>query len=153
MANMLIKKAIAADIETIVAFQKAMAMETENLQLDGETVRKGVKAVLDDQSKGCYYVCEVKGKVVASLLITYEWSDWRNATVYWLQSVYVKQEFRRQGIFNSMYNFIRDQVNTNPDVVGIRLYVDKSNRRALNVYENAGMNGAHYATYEWMKTF
>jgi ribosomal protein S18 acetylase RimI-like enzyme len=148
-----IRNASPADIETIAQFQVEMALETENLKLDLTVLRKGVKAVIDDESKGSYYACEVNGQIVASLLITYEWSDWRNALVYWLQSVYVVKEYRRQGIFNQMYEFIKSLVINDPGVAGIRLYVDKSNTRALNVYEKSGMNGNHYVTFEWMKTF
>jgi GNAT superfamily N-acetyltransferase len=153
MENTLIRKASHADIETIAQFQADMAMETESLTLDPAVLHKGVRAVVDDESKGCYYVFVCDSKIIASLLITYEWSDWRNLTVYWLQSVYVLKEFRRQGIFSRMYEFVKSLAINDQGIAGIRLYVDKMNLRAQKVYENAGMNGNHYTTFEWMKSF
>ncbi len=153
MENTPIRRASHADIETIAQFQAEMALETESLTLDPEVLHKGVKAVLDDESKGCYYVFEFDNRIIASLLITYEWSDWRNSTVYWLQSVYVLKEFRRQGIFSRMYAFVKSLAINDQGVAGIRLYVDKTNLRAQHVYEHAGMNGSHYTTFEWMKSF
>ena len=153
MNNLIIRKALVTDAQTIANFQVAMAMETEKLHLNQQTVGNGVRAVFNDASKGCYFVAETNGEVIASLLITYEWSDWRNALIYWIQSVYVVPDYRRQGVFAKLYEYIKMQVLEDADVAGIRLYVDKSNQRALKVYENAGMNGAHYATYEWMKDF
>lgn len=153
MENIKIRKASQADIVTIANFQTAMAMETEGLVLEPSTVLAGVTAIFQDESKGAYYVCETHSKVVASLLITYEWSDWRNAVVYWLQSVYVITEYRKQGIFSDMYEFIKNIVINDPEIAGVRLYADKSNLQAQRVYEKAGMNGGHYITYEWMKEF
>lgn len=153
MENTPIRKASHADIETIAQFQAEMAMETENLTLDAAILHKGVKAVLDDELKGSYYVYEIDNRIIASLLITYEWSDWRNATVYWLQSVYVLKEFRRQGIFSRLYEFVKNLAVNDEGVAGIRLYADKTNLRAQKAYENAGMDGSHYTTFEWMKRF
>ncbi|HPT13339.1 MAG TPA: GNAT family N-acetyltransferase [Bacteroidales bacterium] len=153
MENTHIRKASHADIETIAQFQAEMAMETESLTLNPAILRQGVKAVLDDESKGTYYVFEVDNRIISSLLITYEWSDWRNSTVYWLQSVYVLKEFRRRGIFSHLYEFVKDLAVNDNGVAGIRLYVDKTNLKAQKAYENAGMNGSHYTTFEWMKRF
>lgn len=145
-----IRKAIPADAPAIIDFQLKMALETEELALDKITVTRGVNAVFHDQSRGQYYVAEADGKVVASLLITYEWSDWRNCNVWWFQSVFVVPEFRRQGIFRQMYIHVRKLVEEN-DIAGLRLYVETRNARAQKTYEDLGMSSGHYSFYEWMR--
>jgi GNAT superfamily N-acetyltransferase len=146
----LIRKATRDDMSEVVGFQKKMAWETEKLKLDDKTVTKGVSAVFNDESLGRYYVAEAEGKVVASLLITYEWSDWRNSNVWWFQSVYVIPEARRQGIFRRMYEHIR-KLAEEQDVAGLRLYVESRNSAARHTYEALGMNSEHYSFYEWMR--
>jgi GNAT superfamily N-acetyltransferase len=146
----IIRKAIPADAPAIIDFQLKMAWETEEMALDKETVTRGVNAVFHDQSRGQYYVAEADGKVVASLLITYEWSDWRNCNVWWFQSVFVVPEFRRQGIFRKMYMHVRKLVEEN-DIAGLRLYVETKNARAQKTYEALGMSSEHYSFYEWMR--
>jgi GNAT superfamily N-acetyltransferase len=148
---MIIRQATEADAQSIVEFQLAMAWETESLQLDEPTVVKGVAAVFTDASKGVYYVAETEGRVVGSLLTTFEWSDWRNGTVLWIQSVYVRPEFRKRSIFSRLYKHIQEKVNSNPNLRGIRLYADKTNTPAHGVYEHLGMTAEHYQMYEWMK--
>ena len=148
---MIIRQAITADSESIVKFQLAMAWETEQLQLNEPTVIKGVAAVFEDQAKGIYYVAETEGKVVGSLLTTFEWSDWRNGTVLWIQSVYVRPEYRKRSIFSKLYKHIQEKVNNNIDLRGIRLYADKTNIPAHGVYEHLGMTAEHYQMFEWMK--
>lgn len=148
---MKIRKAKEEDLSTIVEFQLAMALETENLHLDKPTVEKGVAAAFHDLAKGQYFVTEIDGEVVASLMTTFEWSDWRNGMVYWIQSVYVKENSRRLGIYRKMYAHIQELVRNDDNVRGIRLYVDKTNIRAQKTYENTGMNGEHYQLFEWMK--
>jgi GNAT superfamily N-acetyltransferase len=145
-----IRKAIPNDVPSIVDFQLRMARETENLRLAPEIVEKGVTAVFRDPSKGQYYVAVSEGKVIASLLITYEWSDWRNCNVWWFQSVFVIPEFRRQGIFRKMYNHVL-QLAGELDIAGVRLYVETKNRSAQKTYEALGMSSGHYAFYEWMR--
>jgi len=145
-----VRQAAVADAMAIIAFQKTMAMETEGLELDNELVSRGVTTVFDDPSKGRYYVASDNDIVVASLMITYEWSDWRNANVWWFQSVYVVPEYRRSGIFRKMYEFIRAECEKE-GVAGLRLYVETANFRAQKTYEALGMNGSHYKTYEWMR--
>lgn len=148
---MIIRQANETDSSSIVEFQLAMAMETEQLQLNEPTVEKGVAAVFADSSKGIYYVAEKNGQVVGSLLTTFEWSDWRNGTVLWIQSVYVRPEFRKRSIFSRLYKHIQDLVSSNHDLRGIRLYADKTNTSAHGVYEHLGMTAEHYRMYEWMK--
>lgn len=149
---MIIRQANKTDSASIVEFQMAMALETEQLELHEPTVMKGVAAVLADLSKGIYYVAETNGQVVGSLLTTFEWSDWRNGTVLWIQSVYVRPGFRKQSVFSRLYKHIKELVASNPDLRGIRLYADKTNTSAHGVYEHLGMTSEHYQMYEWMKT-
>src|SRR5665647_2619378 len=148
---MIIRQAKETDSASIVEFQLAMAWETEQLQLNEPTVIKGVAAVFKDPANGIYYVAETEGKVVGSLLTTFEWSDWRNGTVLWIQSVYVRPEFRKRSIFSRLYKHIQELVVSNPDLRGIRLYADKSNTSAHGVYEHLGMTAEHYQMFEWMK--
>lgn len=150
-SNAIIRKALPKDIPTVVSFQLKMAKETEGLSLDQPTVKAGVSAVLEDCSKGCYYVCEINGEIAASLLTTFEWSDWRNGTVLWIQSVYVRPEYRKQGIYKRMYRHLQEEVLNDQQLKGIRLYADKSNHAALVTYTRLGMNQDHYTTFEWMK--
>ena len=147
----MVREAQSSEYKYIADFQVAMAAETENLQLDGPTVEKGVREVFVNPALGQYFVAEAEGRVMASLLITYEWSDWRNAMVWWIQSVYVVPEMRQKGVFKEMYRHIRERVLKDDRASGIRLYVDKSNDRAREVYRRIGMDGDHYALYEWMK--
>ena len=148
---MIIRQAKASDSDSIVEFQLAMAWETEQLRLHEPTVIKGVAAVFDDSAKGIYYVAETDGRVVGSLLTTFEWSDWRNGTVLWIQSVYVRPEYRKRSIFSKLYKHIQEKVTANPDLRGIRLYADKTNIPAHGVYEHLGMTAEHYQMFEWMK--
>jgi GNAT superfamily N-acetyltransferase len=145
-----IRKAKPEDARAIIYFQINMAWETEEMKLVPEAVTEGVKAVFDDPSRGQYYVAENEGYVIASLLITYEWSDWRNCNVWWFQSVYVAPEFRRQGVFRKMYNYVR-QLAEEQDIAGLRLYVETKNSGAQKTYEALGMSSEHYSFYEWMR--
>ena len=145
-----IRKATSEDSDIIIEFQRKMAWETEQMTLDPDIISKGVKAVFTDQSRGQYWVAEDNGNVVASLLITFEWSDWRNTNVWWFQSVYVLPELRRTGIFRSMYQHIKAEADKN-EIAGLRLYVETNNSGAQYTYEALGMNSQHYKMYEWMK--
>jgi ribosomal protein S18 acetylase RimI-like enzyme len=146
-----IRKAQYTDCNLIVRFQEEMAWDTEGYKLDHNTVVKGVQAVLNNGALGVYYVALVGKEVVGSLLITYEWSDWRNGTVLWIQSVYVDSYFRKLGVYSALYNHIKTLVSGDKSLKGIRLYVDESNMRAREVYTRLGMNGEHYRVFEWMK--
>jgi GNAT superfamily N-acetyltransferase len=145
-----IRKASPEDAGTIIDFQQKMAWETEMMSLATDIVTKGVNAVFSNSVLGQYWVADDDGQVVASLLITYEWSDWRNANVWWFQSVYVLPSHRRSGIFRSMYTHIRDE-GERAGVAGLRLYVETNNTRAHKTYEALGMKREHYAMYEWMR--
>jgi GNAT superfamily N-acetyltransferase len=145
------RAATVTDAGPIIEFQVAMARETESVELDQPVVVRGVHAVFDDPSHGRYFVAEADGEVIASLMITYEWSDWRNGNVWWIQSVYVRPAFRRRGVYARMYEAVRDAAARDASVRGIRLYVDRRNTPAQEVYRRCGMNGEHYLVYEWMK--
>lgn len=149
--QVLYRDANVRDAITIVDFQQAMARETEDIALHRPTVSRGVEAVFEDRNLGRYFVAEVGSNLVASLLITYEWSDWRNGFVWWIQSVYVRPEYRRRGLYAGLYAHVRKLAEANEIVKGIRLYVDKRNTSAQEVYTRMGMNGEHYQVFEWMK--
>lgn len=151
MSEILIRPGLLFDVDTIADFQLKMAFETENLKLDPPTVEKGVTAVLDDPSKGKYWLAEIDGDVVGCLLTVPEWSDWRNGTVLWIHSVYVKPEHRKAGVYRRLYSHLKDMVTESREYRGLRLYVDKTNVAAQKVYEALGMNGEHYHLYEWLK--
>jgi GNAT superfamily N-acetyltransferase len=145
-----IRKAVQEDSHKIISFQEAMALETEDLALDRITLTRGVNAVFTTPSRGQYFVAEDKGEVVASLLITYEWSDWRNADVWWFQSVYVIPSYRRRGIFRTMYSYVKDEA-VKQNIAGLRLYVESNNDTARKTYEALGMSSQHYTMYEWLR--
>ena len=144
------REAVPADASAIIEFQLAMARETEDLELDREILTSGVNAVFADPALGRYFIAEDDGRVIGSLMITYEWSDWRNGMVWWIQSVYVIPEFRRRGIYAGLYTHVKQLVEQST-VRGIRLYVDKRNTAAQEVYTRLGMNGEHYLVFEWMR--
>lgn len=151
MSSPVYRQARPEDAQTIAAFQLAMALETEGLHLDPAVCLNGVRAVFEIPSLGRFYVCERDAKVIGSALTTYEWSDWRNGVVWWIQSVYVDPDYRKQGVYAGIYAFIRDLANADDNVQGIRLYVDRRNAVAMQVYSRLGMDGEHYQVFEWMK--
>jgi len=151
MDGITVRKSVAGDAPLIAAFQLAMALETEKLVLDPEVVDQGVRAVYRNPALGCYYVAEKGGEVIGSLLTTYEWSDWRNGTVLWIQSVYVPPLYRRQGVYRRLYTRLKEMVAADPGLRGIRLYADRSNESAHRAYRKLGMTSDHYLTFEWMK--
>ncbi len=146
-----VRPATIDDALAIIDFQLNMAMETESLTLDYPTVTRGVHAVFEDSTKGSYYVAVDDKKIIGSLMTTYEWSDWRCGTVIWIQSVYIIKNYRGQGVYKKLYQYIQQLVTPESGYRGIRLYVDKTNIPAQRVYEKLGMNGEHYQVYEWMK--
>ncbi len=146
-----ILKAGKEHLEYIMDFQVKMAAETEDLQLDKDIVRSGVFHVFENEHKGYYLVALLNEKIIASLLVLYEWSDWRNGNVLWIHSVYVLPVYRKQGLFRMMFEQLRQDVITDSTLKGIRLYVDKSNVIAQEVYKKLGMNDQHYNLFEWMK--
>lgn len=148
---MIVREARITDMPSLLDFQLKMALETENVQLEIQPLTQGMQKLLKDPAKGKYYVAEESGEVVGCLMTTFEWSEWRCGTILWIQSVYVAASWRKKGVFNSMYQHIHQLVADDPDLKGIRLYVDKTNQTAQKVYSGLGMNGDHYTVFEWMK--
>ena len=151
MKDFSISPALEKDIPGIIDYQVKMAKETEELELAQKTVRAGVEAVFKDRGKGTYYVVKYQDQLVGCLLTTFEWSEWRNGTVLWIQSVYIKEDFRKRGLFKALYEYLKEKVTKDDQLKGMRLYVDKSNKRAQEVYEKIGMDGQHYQLFEWIK--
>ena len=143
-----IREAIASDIGRIEEFQQALAQESEGKTLDRSLLLQGIREVFQDRDKGFYLVAESDGQVVGSLLITYEWSDWRNATFWWIQSVYVDGQWRRRGVYRALHDHVHGIAGSRDDICGIRLYVERDNTVAQQTYANLGMSRSHYHLYE-----
>ncbi|HUK81501.1 MAG TPA: GNAT family N-acetyltransferase [Verrucomicrobiae bacterium] len=148
MNDLVIRQATVRDVDAIARNNIALARESEDKQLDPATVQCGARALLDDSSKGFYLVAERAGAVVGQLMITVEWSDWRNATFWWIQSVYVVPKARRQGVFRALYDHAVALAQSGKSVCGIRLYVESNNAAARRAYETLGMHRAAYDIYE-----
>ena len=143
-----VRRALPADLETVVAFNLAMALETEGKSLEQGSVRKGVAAVLNSDQLGIYQLAEINHRAVGQLLITTEWSDWRNGYFWWLQSVYVAPDCRRRGVYRALDDSVRNEARRHGNVCGLRLYVDRDNHIAQRVYGSLGMAPSHYDMYE-----
>lgn len=148
MPDILIRTAAADDLEIIAANNAAMALETEGRALDAETIRSGVGRVLADSTRGVYYLAEVDGKAAGQLLITREWTDWRDGWFWWIQSVYVSPDSRGAGVYKALHRHIEAAARAEPDVRGVRLYVERENVSAQRVYEHLGMKRTGYLFYE-----
>jgi ribosomal protein S18 acetylase RimI-like enzyme len=149
--EIIVREALQEDADSIINFQLAMALETENLSLDRTVTARGVRAVFRDPSKGKYYVAVEAGTIAGCMLTTPEWSDWRNRTVLWIQSVYVLPQYRKKGVFRRLFELLLEEARKDNTIGGIRLYVDRSNKQAQSVYTRLGMDGEHYQVFEWMK--
>ena len=143
-----VRRAGPRDAIHIVRFQQSMAFETEGKTLDQSLISAGVDAVFDDPDKGFYLVAESEGKIVGSLLITYEWSEWRNATFWWIQSVFVDADHRRRGVYTALHDHVLSHARESDDICGVRLYVERSNHIAQQTYKSLGMDHSHYDLYE-----
>jgi GNAT superfamily N-acetyltransferase len=143
-----IRIATAPDAVELIRFNQAMALETEGKTLSAEVLSPGVEAVFADPQKGFYVVANDNGTIVGGLLITYEWSDWRNKWFWWIQSVYILPEARGIGLYSRLYQFVKQLAEQRGDVCGFRLYVEKENTHAQAVYEKLGMNNSHYLMFE-----
>ncbi len=145
-----IRRAETNDVDTIADFNIEMAGETEDIVLPRLRLLKGVKALLEDISKGFYVMAELDGKPVGQAMITYEWSDWRDSTFWWIQSVYVLPQYRRMGVFRALFHHIKLIAEETTDVCGLRLYVEQGNHAAKQTYESLGMEESHYELREIM---
>ncbi|HEX8652274.1 MAG TPA: N-acetyltransferase [Pyrinomonadaceae bacterium] len=149
-----IRLADERDVHSLVEFNRAMARETEAKDLDVEVLTAGVEGLLGNPRHGFYVVAEQGGLepdkrvVAASLMVTFEWSDWRNGVFWWIQSVYVKPEFRRQGVYRALYQFVKSRAAAERGVRGFRLYVEKENHTAQQTYERLGMTETYYKMFE-----
>ena len=148
--NITIRDAMPADAAVIADFNSRIAVETEDKSLDPRLIGPGVRKILDDSTKGQYWVAEVDGRIVGQIMVTYEWSDWRDGMIWWLQSVYVVKDYRRHGVFSSLYRHVESLARKLPDVCGIRLYVENDNNRAQQTYAALGMIDTNYRVMETM---
>lgn len=143
-----IRSGEASDATAIAQFNAAMALESEDVVLDVDVLTAGVQAALADSGKAFYLLAEVDGHPAGQLMVTYEWSDWRNGWIWWVQSVYVKPDFRRQGVYRRLYRRLEAMAAERGNVRGIRLYVMRENLRAKRTYESLGMHHSEYDLYE-----
>jgi len=148
MTTIQIREATPADAEIIADYNAAMAHETEHLELDRERLLGGVRSILGDPAKGVYWVAESGGRVIGQMMITYEWSDWRNGNFWWIQSVYVHPDFRGQGVFRRIYEHVLERARASSGVCGLRLYVESDNESAQRTYEKMGMTRTRYQMFE-----
>jgi len=150
--QILIRPARREDMDSIVAFSAAMALETEGRRLDRARLREGTLSILAAPERGFFMVAELpeagRHRLVGQLMITFEWSDWRNAVFWWVQSVYVAPAWRRQGVYRTMHDHIVAKAKADPQVCGIRLYVERDNLTAQTVYQCVGLAPSVYAVYE-----
>jgi len=146
--DIVVRPAHPDDVEFILASNRSMAAETEDVGLNGDTLRKGIKYLLAHPAEGRYLVAERDGAPVGTLMITFEWSDWRNGRFWWIQSVYVIAQARRRGVYRAMHEAVRSLAAEDPQVCGIRLYVEKQNSVAQHTYQHIGMMQTHYRLYE-----
>jgi len=148
MPEISIRQATPEDIEFLVQGNAAMALETEARALDPYLLSAGVRALFADTNRGFYLIAELAGRPAGQMMITYEWSDWRNAQFWWIQSVYTLPESRRRGVFQSLYAYVDAQARHRANVCGLRLYVESHNHHAQAVYHRCGMREAVYRMYE-----
>ena len=148
---MIFRFAAPDDATVLAEFNAAMALETEGKELLPEMIGAGVRSLLGRPGSGFYVVAEDEGQVVGSLLITKEWSDWRNGDFWWIQSVYVRPAWRRRGIYKRLYRHVQELAAKDPAVCGFRLYVERQNKQAQNTYRRLGMKETHYLVFEELK--
>jgi ribosomal protein S18 acetylase RimI-like enzyme len=148
--DLTIRDATPGDAEIIADFNSRLAFETEGMRLSPEVINRGVETLLADQSKGRYWVAQADSRVV--IMVTYEWSDWRNGMIWWIQSVYVHGDYRRSGVFSLLYRHVESLARRDPQVSGIRLYVERDNARARRTYESLGMDMTDYRVMQSMFT-
>ena len=148
MSAFTVRLATSDDQEALVAFQRSMAWETESRELSLDTLRQGIAGIFSHPERGFYLVAETGGVVIAGLLVTYEWSDWRAGNFWWVQSVFVESGWRRRGVYRAMYEQVQHLASSQRDVCGLRLYVDQDNEAAQRTYESLGMYATRYHMYE-----
>ncbi len=147
MTQITVRPALPADWPIIAAFNVRLAWESEHKRLDPAKIEPGVQAVLNDATKGRYFVAEAGGQIIGQMMHTWEWSDWRNGQIWWLQSVYVSSEYRQQGVFRRLFDYLVD-LAAKDGVLGVRLYVEGYNDRAKRTYQQLGLSDAGYCVME-----
>lgn len=148
MSEITVRAAVPGDAAAIADYNRSMALETEEKALDPDRLASGVAAVFADPAKGAYHVAEIDGEVVGCLMLTPEWSDWRDGTFWWIQSVYVRADARRMGVFRALYESVESEARAADGVCGIRLYVERENVGAQRVYDAVGMTRSSYQFFE-----
>lgn len=143
-----IRAAVPADAAVLAEFNTRLAAETEGKILQPATITAGVEALLADPRRGRYFVALDRDQIVGQIMHTYEWSDWRNGEIWWLQSVYVVPEYRQRGVFGALHAHVESLARRSPSVVGLRLYVEENNHRAQQAYQNRGLVSAGYVVME-----
>jgi GNAT superfamily N-acetyltransferase len=143
-----VRRAVVTDLSTIVEFNQRLAAESEGKTLDRALLTAGVAAALADPNKGPYFLAEIEGAPVGQMQVTYEWSDWRNGWFWWVQGVYVRPESRQQGVFKALYRHVETAARADPQVIGLRLYVERENRSAQETYGRLGMTWTNYLLME-----
>lgn len=143
-----VRPATGVDVDALVRFNMAMAAETEDKGLDARVLKRGIETLMANPSDGHYLIAERNGEVAGTLMVTFEWSDWRCGRFHWIQSVYVAAPHRRQGVYQAMHKTVRDAASVAPDCCGIRLYVERDNRTAQTTYLNLGMVETDYKLFE-----
>jgi ribosomal protein S18 acetylase RimI-like enzyme len=143
-----VRRTTAADAPIVVEFNRRLAQESEGKALDINLLEAGVAQALADPKKAVYFLAEKDGQVVGQIMFTTEWSDWRNGWFWWIQSVYVRREFRRQGVFRALFQHVADVAKQDPSVIGLRLYVDHDNQAAAETYRRLGMKETSYFVLE-----
>jgi GNAT superfamily N-acetyltransferase len=143
-----IRSARTADLDFIVDCNARLAQETESKHLNAQVLRAGVYSALASEHKGRYFIAELDGRPAGQLLLTHEWSDWRNGFFWWFQSVYVVPEARRHGVFAALYQYVEELARNSPDVCGLRLYVEQHNHNAQQIYQRLGLTRTAYEIME-----
>ena len=146
-----VRRATTADLAALAEFNIGIALETEGRRLDLDVLSAGLARVLGDSSLGFYTVAEIGGAVVGCTLITFEWSDWRNGMIWWIQSVYVARHARGKGVFSAIHRRLDEESRSNPGVLGFRLYVEEENQRAQEVYRRRGLKRTRYVVFEGLR--
>ncbi|MCU0977204.1 MAG: GNAT family N-acetyltransferase [Steroidobacteraceae bacterium] len=146
--DLILRDGTASDLEFIVEANRRLALESEEVELDLGLLRPGVAAVLADRSRGRYFIAQAGGRPLGQMMLTYEWSDWRNGSFWWIQSVYVDDAHRGQGVFSALFRHAAGLASADPAVCGLRLYVDRANVRAQEIYAHLGL---HASNYEFME--
>lgn len=146
--ELVVRPAHEEDLDDLVEFNRELALETEDRELSVETLRSGVRGLLARPQYGFYLVAQNGDTVAGGLLVTFEWSDWRNGVYWWVQSVYVRPAYRGRGVYRALYSAVKARAAAQPEVRGCRLYVEQDNLRAQTVYEKLGMKATGYQVYE-----